>query len=153
MYRIMIVFLFVFAFAIPGNAQTTTSTVNADQVTTYTFTAAGETQDITVSWKNPNAKLFLVLVCNNAAPLAYGIADGGIDRFARLVAGVPSGYECALGISSHVEGSVYNLNVSNSVDAVVAAAGSVNDGGVTPTSFSGVSNVTLALEQTIANLR
>jgi hypothetical protein len=66
---------------------------------------------LTLSWDNRASSLGVVISCDPSDPTLYGIAAAGLDRFARLEAGIDGPQLCVVGVASGNIGAAYRLNI------------------------------------------
>jgi hypothetical protein len=104
------------AFAQSPRPQSTyTDTAEPNRQKYYAFTLGDSGQlTATLSWDNQASNLLMVLVCTRGGgeePVSFGVAAGRLDRTARLEAGVLTGLNCVLGVSTADIVAAYRLNV------------------------------------------
>jgi hypothetical protein len=100
-------------YATPGYGQEThTGRIEPNFINLYALAPGAPGQLLaTMSWDSVPARLVLVLVCTiDGEEIAYGVASGMLDRFARLEAGVLP-YPCEIGVITATTGANYILNL------------------------------------------
>ena len=110
--RILIVGLGLLLLSSVAEAQPLVSTQNgsANRNSVQLFSLLpllGGQVDVSISWTNRNADLFVLLVCGVDDPLTYGIGAGLLQQNAAFTSGVPPDEDCAIGVSSVGGGSRY----------------------------------------------
>lgn len=132
-------FLFLVALGLlfgpaAAHAQSTYGgTVTPGAAQYYSFTPGTSGQFIaTLSWDNPPSTLLLILVCGTSDPITFGAAAAGLDRTARLEAGLIGLTPCIIGVSTTNTTAAYRLNLLTSSSqpatprAVTASSGPLN---------------------------
>lgn len=112
LHRVFVVSMFVLC-ATPGfGQQTHTARIEPNFIHIYSLAPGAPGQLLaTLSWDSAAAQLALILVCTiDGEEVAYGVASGLLDRFARLEAGVLP-YPCEIGVITATTGTNYILNL------------------------------------------
>src|SRR5215204_4004752 len=99
--RFLSSFLLALCFVVaasPASAQGVyTGTISAGSTKFYSFTPTNSGQfSATLSWDNSQATLFILVACGTSSQITYGVAAGGLDRLARMEAGLLGLNPCVL---------------------------------------------------------
>ena len=110
-----------------ADTQTGVAKRNNAQVWGFGTTSAGETK-ITLSWTKAGSTVLAVLVCsdNVSAPVTFGVAAGGLNRYGEIVAGVPASSTCVVGVQSFTgPNTPYRIHVNQTTSEKTNSQGRV----------------------------